>query len=55
MLDDFRDNDELDRGGEFLDEFRQRLNSQPIESIEERKNNINKKAEHCSAFIVTII
>ena len=52
MLDDFRDNDELDKGGEFLDEFRQRLNSQPIESIEERKNDINK-SQH--VFIGTIL
>ncbi len=42
MLDDFRDEDELNKNGEFLDEFRQRLNSQPIESFEERKNDINR-------------
>ena len=42
MLDDFRDDEELDKGGEFLDEFRQRLNSQPLESLEERKNDINR-------------
>lgn len=42
MLDDFQDDNELDKGGEFLDEFRQRLNSQPIENLEERKNDINR-------------
>ncbi len=42
MLDDFQDNEDLDKGSEFLDEFRQRLNSQPIENIEERKNDINR-------------
>lgn len=42
MLDDFQDDEELDKGGEFLDEFRQRLNSQPIENLEERKNDINR-------------
>ena len=42
MLDDFRDDEELDKGDEFLDEFRQRLNSQPIENLEERKNDINR-------------
>ncbi len=52
MLDDFRDNDDLDKGGEFLDEFRQRLNSQPIENIEERKNEINR-SQHI--FLGTIL
>ena len=42
MLDDFQDEDTNDKGGEFLDEFRQRLNSQPLESLEERKNDINR-------------
>ncbi len=42
MLDDFQDDDELDKGGEFLDEFRQRLSSQPVENLEERKNDINR-------------
>lgn len=41
MLDDFQDED-LNKGGEFLDEFRQRLNSQPLENFEERKNDINR-------------
>lgn len=53
MLDDFRDNDEdLDKGNEFLDEFRQRLNSQSIENIEERKNDINR-SQH--VFIGTVL
>ena len=41
MLDDFQD-DEQNKGSEFLDEFRQRLNSQPLENLEERKNEINR-------------
>ena len=41
MLDDFQ-NDEQNKNSEFLDEFRQRLNSQPIENLEERKNEINR-------------
>ena len=53
MLDDFRDDEEnLEKGGEFLDEFRQRLNSQPIENLEERKNDINK-SQHI--FLGTIL
>lgn len=42
MLDDFQDDDTTEKGGEFLDEFRQRLNSQPLDSLEERKNDINR-------------
>lgn len=42
MLDDFQDDDTNQKGGEFLDEFRQRLNSQPLDSLEERKNDINR-------------
>ena len=42
MLDDFQENNEQNKNGEFLDEFRQRLNSQPIENFEERKNDINR-------------
>ena len=41
MLDDFQD-DEPNNNSEFLDEFRQRLNSQPLENLEERKNEINR-------------
>ena len=41
MLDDFQD-DEQNKNSEFLDEFRQRLNSQPIENLEERRNEINR-------------
>ena len=53
MLDDFRDDEEnLEKGGEFLDEFRQRLNSQPIENLEGRKNDINK-SQHI--FLGTIL
>ena len=42
MLDDFRDDDTAEKDGEFLDEFRQRLNSQPLDSLEERKNDITR-------------
>ena len=42
MLDDFQDEETNEKGGEFLDEFRQRLNSQPLDSLEERKNDINR-------------
>ena len=42
MLDDFQDDDDLNKGSEFLDEFRQRLNSQPLENLEERRNDINR-------------
>ena len=42
MLDDFQDDDTNQKGREFLDEFRQRLNSQPLDSLEERKNDINR-------------
>lgn len=42
MLDDFRDDDTTEKDGEFLDEFRQRLNSQPLDSLEERKNDITR-------------
>ncbi len=41
MLDDFQD-DEQNKGSDFLDDFRQHLNSQPLESLEERKNDINR-------------
>lgn len=52
MLDGFRDDDELDKGNEFLDEFRQRLNSQPLESIEDRKKDINR-SQH--VFLGTVL
>ena len=51
MLDDFQDNDPV-KNSEFLDEFRQRLNSQPIENIEERKKDISK-SQHI--FLGTIL
>lgn len=51
MLDDFQD-DDLNNSGEFLDEFRQRLNSQPLENIEERRNQINRSQQ---IFISTIL
>ena len=41
MLDDFQDEDPV-KNSEFLDEFRQRLNSQPLENIEERKKDISR-------------
>lgn len=52
MLDDFRDEEDLDKNGEFLDEFRQRLNSQPVENFEERKNEINRSQ---NIFVGTIL
>jgi len=52
MFDNFQENNEQNQNGEFLDEFRQRLNSQPIESMEERKNDINR-SQHI--FIGTIL
>lgn len=51
MLDDFQDNDPV-KNSEFLDEFRQRLNSQPIENLEERKKEISK-SQHI--FLGTIL
>lgn len=51
MLDDFQDNDPV-KNSEFLDEFRQRLNSQPIENIEERKKDISR-SQHI--FLGTIL
>lgn len=51
MLDDFQDDDPV-KNSEFLDEFRQRLNSQPIENIEERKKDISK-SQHI--FLGTIL
>lgn len=51
MLDDFQDNDPV-KNSEFLDEFRQRLNSQPIENLEERKKDISK-SQHI--FLGTIL
>jgi len=44
MLDDFRDED-VNSSGEFLDEFRQRLNSQPIENIEEKKATVGRSQQ----------
>ena len=44
MLDDFR-NEEVSNSGEFLDEFRQRLNSQPLESVDERKATVNRSQQ----------
>ena len=52
MLDDFQDEDTNTKSGEFLDEFRQRLSSQPLESLEERKNDINR-SQHI--FLGTIL
>ncbi|MBQ9235387.1 MAG: SPOR domain-containing protein [Alphaproteobacteria bacterium] len=51
MLDDFQD-DDLNNSGEFLDEFRQRLNSQPLDNIDERRNQINRSQQ---IFISTIL
>ena len=51
MLDDFQDDDPV-KNSEFLDEFRQRLNSQPIENIEERKKDISR-SQHI--FLGTIL
>ena len=51
MLDDFQDTDPV-KNSEFLDEFRQRLNSQPIENLEERKKEISK-SQH--VFLGTIL
>mgnify|MGYP002623775803 CR=1 FL=1 len=51
MLDDFR-NEDLNNSGEFLDEFRQRLNSQPIDNIDERRSQINRSQQ---IFISTIL
>ena len=51
MLDDFQDNDPV-KNSEFLDEFRQRLNSQPIENLEERKKDISR-SQHI--FLGTIL
>lgn len=51
MLDDFQDEDPV-KNSEFLDEFRQRLNSQPIENLEERKKDISK-SQHI--FLGTIL
>ena len=31
-----------DRNDDFLDDFRQKLNTEPLESFEERKNEINR-------------
>lgn len=44
MLDDFRD-EEINNSGEFLDEFRQRLNTQPLESIEERRATVGRSQQ----------
>ena len=52
MLDDFQDDEDLNKGSEFLDEFRQRLNSRPLENLEERKNDINR-SQHI--FLGTIL
>ncbi len=52
MLDDFRDDEDMEKGGDFLDEFRQRLSSQPIDNFEERKNEINR-SQH--VFLGTVL
>lgn len=52
MLDDFQDDNDGNNGGEFLDEFRQRLNSQPLENFEERKEDIHR-SQHI--FLGTIL
>lgn len=44
MLDDFQD-EELNNSGEFLDEFRQRLNSQPLESVEEHRATVGRSQQ----------
>lgn len=51
MLDDFQDDDPV-KNSEFLDEFRQRLSSQPVENLEERKKDISK-SQHI--FLGTIL
>ena len=51
MLDDFQDED-MNNSGEFLDEFRQRLNSQPLENLDERRNQVNRSQQ---IFIGTIL
>ena len=52
MLDDFQNENDENKNGDFLDEFRQRLNSQPIENFEDRKNEINR-SQH--VFLGTIL
>ena len=44
MLDDFRD-DEINTSTEFLDEFRQRLNSQPLDNVEQRRASVNRSQQ----------
>lgn len=44
MLDDFRDED-VNNSGEFLDEFRQRLNSQPIENINDKRATVGRSQQ----------
>ena len=51
MLDDFRD-EEINTSGEFLDEFRQRLNSQPIENIDDRRATMKRSQQ---IFLSTVL
>ena len=44
MLDDFRD-EELNNSGEFLDEFRQRLNSRPLDSVDEHRATVGRSQQ----------
>ncbi len=44
MLDDFRDED-VNNSGEFLDEFRQRLNSQPVENINDKRATVGRSQQ----------
>lgn len=51
MLDDFRD-EEINTSSEFLDEFRQRLNSQPLENIDDRRATVNRSQQ---IFLSTVL
>ena len=44
MLDDFK-NEDMNNSNEFLDEFRQRLNSKPLENIDDKYNNIKRSQQ----------
>ncbi len=49
MFSDFQN--ENNQGDDFLDEFRQKLNTQPLENFEEKKNEINRSK---NVFIGTV-
>ena len=51
MLDDFRD-EEINTSSEFLDEFRQRLNSQPLDNIDDRRATVNRSQQ---IFLSTVL